>query len=137
MTTIHKTPQIQMHKQNSENQNNSVQMQNKKETYDKYKHVPKQVMEVAEAYESQFTNFLLNEMKKSSQMDMGPAEKIYNSMLDEERSQMMAKTNTGLGIKDVVIRDLMQKMGHNNFGGSRGQQVEMYQKVNSQKGESK
>ena len=136
MTTIHKTPQIQMHKQRSEGSSDSVQMQNRKVDYDKYKHVPKQVMEVAEAYESQFTNFLLNEMKKSSSLDMGPAEKIYNSMLDEERSQMMAKTNTGLGIKDVVIRDLMQKMGHNNFNQPGKQQVEMYKKVNSQKGES-
>lgn len=146
MTVIHKTPQIQMLKPDQKQE--PVQMKQAQQMpYDKYKDVPKKVMEVAEMYESQFTDHLLKEMKKSSGRELGPAEKIYHSMLDSERSKMMAKTNTGLGIKEVVIQEIMQQMNPQSFKMNipqygkdnvemHRQKVEMYKKVNSQKGES-
>lgn len=141
MTVIHKTPQIQMHKSERNSQHDSsssaVQMKHKQMPYDKYKYVPKQVMEVAEGMESQFTDHLLKQMKKSSGKELGPAEKIYHSMLDSERSKMMAKTNTGLGIKDVIIREFHPQFEQRNFRQpTETAPVEMYKKINSQKGES-
>lgn len=97
---------------------------------DKYKHVPKQYMKVAEGMESQFTNHLINEMRKSAQSSQtGPAENIYNSMLDAERAKIMAETNSGLGIKDVVLREL-----YPNFDKPNIQNVKMYKQINSGQG---
>lgn len=134
MTTIHQTPKIQMHK--SKTESDSVEMNNKQVAYDKYKYVPKEVMEVAEGIESQFTDHLMREMKKSSGKELGPAENIYHSMLDSERSKMMAKTNTGIGVKDVVIRELYPQFEQKNLHKAPAEQVNMYKKINSQKGES-
>ena len=137
MTVIHKTPQIQMQKSKTEVPSVEMTNANKQVAYDKYKYVPKEVMEVAEGIESQFTDHLLREMKKSSSQELGPAENIYHSMLDSERSKMMAKTNTGLGIKDIVIRELHPQFEQINFNKPAArEQVKMYNKINSQKGES-
>lgn len=131
----------------SEQRQESVQMNQKSvDTYDKYKHVPKQVMEVAQGMEEQFTNHLLSEIQKSSGRELGSAEKIYQGMLDRERSQLIAASDTGLGVKDVIIEDLMRKISPHttrlNYQQSDNkvkmhrENVEMYKKVNSQKGES-
>ena len=75
---------------------------------DKYKNVPKPYMRVAEGMEAQFTNHLLGQMRKSinSTEPQSQAEKVYKSMLDDERSQMMAKSDSGLGIKDLVLNQI-------------------------------
>lgn len=115
----------------------AVEMNNLKQMpYDKYKYVPADVMEVAEGIESQFTDHLMREMKKSSGKELGPAENIYHSMLDSERSKMMAKTNTGIGVKDVVIRELYPQFEQKNLNQAKASQVQMYNKTNSQKGEN-
>ncbi len=150
MTVIHKTPQTQIQK-SSKQDPNAIKMANTKQPYDKYKYVPKNVMEVAEGMESQFTNHLLREMKKVSGQKLGPAENIYQSMLDSERSKMMAKSNSGLGIKDVVIRELYPQFQQVDYRQRQNNEsvrmhkeikpqpkqskVEMYKKVNSQQGE--
>lgn len=73
--------------------------------------VPKPYREVAEGMETQFINHMLGEMRKSIQKTTpdSSSEAYYNSLLDYERSQMMAKNADGIGIKEVVLRDLMPK----------------------------
>ncbi|MDP7321800.1 MAG: rod-binding protein [Bacteriovoracaceae bacterium] len=75
---------------------------------DKYKNVPKPYLKVAEGLEAQFTNHLLNQMRKTVHPiePESQAEKIYKSMLDSERSELMSKTDTGLGIKDLVLEQI-------------------------------
>jgi Rod binding domain-containing protein len=101
---------------------------------EKYRHIPKDYMRVAEGMEAQFTNHLLGEMRKTIH-SVDPEtqdEKIYKSMLDNERSDMMAKSNSGLGIKDLVLDQIYPK--HRRVPQDQG--VKMYNKLNSQKGES-
>jgi len=107
--------------------NNIPPIQMPKHDPDKYKNVPKEYLQVAEGMESQFTNHLLNEMRKSVKAPSGPAEGIYRSMLDAERSKLMAQTNTGLGIKDVVLREIYPNFDKPNLGN-----VKMYKDINAQ-----
>lgn len=74
-------------------------------TQDKYKNVPKAYMDVAEGMEAQFTNHLLTQMRKTapSVNPESQATKVYKSLLDSERSDMMAKTSSGIGVKDLVL----------------------------------
>ena len=98
---------------------------------DKYKNVPKEYLKVAEGMEAQFTNHLLNEMRKTVKHSTNsPAERIYRSMLDQERAKMMAETNTGIGIKDTVLREI-----YPNFNKPNKANLNHYQAINSQKGE--
>lgn len=72
---------------------------------DKYKHVPKDYMRVAEGMEAQFTNHLLSQMQKTIDPanPESQAEKIYRSMQNDERAKLMAASQSGIGIKDMVL----------------------------------
>ncbi len=102
---------------------------------DKYKNVPKPYLKVAEAMEAQFTNHLLGEMRKTvhSANPETQAEKIYKSMLDDERAQMMANSHSGLGVKDLVLDQIYpqyrQKAAVQNA-------MNTYKQINSQQGEN-
>lgn len=88
----------------------NISMQNLKsyKPHDKYKHVPKEVMKVAEGMESQFINHMINEMRKTVNKTepMNQAERFYNSKLDEEYSKIMSETKSGLGLKEMIIEQL-------------------------------
>jgi Rod binding domain-containing protein len=104
---------------------------------DKYKYVPKDYMRVAEGMEAQFTNHLLAQMRKTvdSANPVGNAEKIYRSMLDDERSKLMANSTSGLGVKDMVLDQIYPQYKQLN----QRQAVQMYNKnldTNSHKGEN-
>tara|TARA_Y100000768_G_scaffold388543_1_gene385096 strand:+ start:9938 stop:10309 length:372 start_codon:yes stop_codon:yes gene_type:complete len=104
----------------------------------KHQNVPKEVVQAAEAMEEQFANHLINEMRKSvGKESKSSAEDFYNSLMDRERAKMLAKSDTGLGIKDVVIDEYMRKTARPSSYG-QFEKVEMYekQKPNSQKGET-
>lgn len=118
MSQIKNTPEIHIRQQ----------VQN-----DKYKNVPKDYMRVAEGMEAQFTNHLLNEMRKTIHptTPQTQAEKIYRSMLDDQRSQMMAKSDTGLGIKDMVLDQIYPRYKQRPPQDA----VSIYNKSNSQQGE--
>ncbi len=103
---------------------------------DKYKNVPKPYMQVAEGMERQFTNHLLTQMRKTvdSSEPESNAEKIYKSMLDDERANLMAKSNSGLGVKDMVLDQIYPQYKRQNQLNA----VQMYNKnmnTNSHKGE--
>lgn len=115
--------------------NNIPTIQMQKQDADKYKNVPKEYLQVAEGMESQFTNHLLNEMRKSVKAPGSSAERIYRSMLDAERSKLMAQTNTGLGIKDVVLREIYPNFDKPNLGNVKMYKEISKETINSQQGE--
>lgn len=131
MTIIHTKPQTLMANQKRDT---SPSIHNHLAQTDKYKDVPKDLLEVAESMESQFTNHLLKEMRKSVGTENSQHQKIYESFLDSERSQLMAKTNSGVGVKDLVIEQYSPGFKTRI---TNPEQVKIYQKqVNSQQGES-
>ena len=118
MNQINETPQIHVRKSYAQ---------------DKYRNVPKDYLKVAQGMETQFTNHLLGEMRKTVQPTNpeSQAQKIYKSMLDDERAKMMSESNTGLGVKDMVLDQI-----YPNWRKSNPQHaVQMYKQVNSQQGE--
>lgn len=128
MTEIHRKQQVQIHKGVQQRSPRIHKAHNT--AYDPYKHVPKQVMEVAEGLESQFTNHLLREMRKTSGRELGPAENIYQSMLDAQRAEMMSQSRTGVGIKDLVIEQLDPNFRQQQFPHRNNQkQIQNYQNV--------
>ena len=72
---------------------------------DKFKNVPKPYMNFVEGMERQFTNHLLKEMRKTVHPTEPEtqAEKYYKSIMDDERAKLMAESDTGLGIKEVIL----------------------------------
>lgn len=72
---------------------------------DKFKNVPKPYMDFVEGMERQFTNHLLNEMRKTVHTadPETQAEKYYKSIMDDERAKIMAESDSGLGIKEIIL----------------------------------
>jgi len=76
---------------------------------DFYKKALRPYEEIAEGMEANFTNHLLQEMKKTipkDNPDSAPMD-YYNSLMDSERSQLMAKSETGLGVKKVILDQIV------------------------------
>lgn len=83
--------------------------------------------------EEQFANHLIGEMRKSiGKNSTSSAENFYNSMMDRERAKMMAASDTGIGVKEVIIDEFMRKTARPS---SHFENVKMYKQVDSQKGE--
>lgn len=71
--------------------------------------------EIAEGMETSFTSHMLAEMRKSipKEGNDSPSMDYYNSLLDYERAQLMAKSDSGLGIKKVILDQIVpQNMKH-------------------------
>lgn len=65
--------------------------------------------EIAEGMETSFTSHMLAEMRKTipkETPDSSPME-YYNSLMDFEMAQTMAKSDTGLGIKKVILDQIV------------------------------
>lgn len=75
----------------------------------KYKNVPKAYTDIAEGMETQFINHMMNEMRKTvhSEKPDSNANKYYKSLLDHERSKIMAATDNGIGLKDVILDQIV------------------------------
>lgn len=71
--------------------------------------------DIAEGMETSFTSHMLAEMRKTIPKE-GPdssAMEYYNSLLDYERAQLMAKSDSGLGVKKVILDQIVpQHMKH-------------------------
>jgi Rod binding domain-containing protein len=65
--------------------------------------------DIAEGMEANFTSHMLAEMRKTVPKDApdSSAMEYYNSMLDHERSQLMAKSDTGLGVKKIILDQIV------------------------------
>jgi Rod binding domain-containing protein len=71
--------------------------------------------DVAEGMEASFTSHMLAEMRKTIPKETpdSSAMEYYNSLLDYERAQSMAKSDSGLGIKKVILDQIVpQHMKH-------------------------
>ena len=71
--------------------------------------------EIAEGMETTFTSHMLAEMRKTvgKEGPESPGMEYYNSLLDSERAQLMAKSESGLGVKKVILDQIVpQHMKH-------------------------
>lgn len=71
--------------------------------------------EIAEGMETSFTSHMLAEMRKAVPKEGAdsPAMDYYNSLLDYERAQLMARSDSGLGVKKVILDQIVpENMKH-------------------------
>ena len=71
--------------------------------------------DIAEGMEANFTSHMLAEMRKTIPKESPDSSSMdyYNSLLDFERAQLMAKSDSGLGIKKVILDQIVpQNMKH-------------------------
>ena len=71
--------------------------------------------DIAESMEANFTSHLLKEMRKAVPKETPdtPATDYYNSLLDAERAELMAKSESGLGVKKIILDQIVpQHMKH-------------------------
>jgi Rod binding domain-containing protein len=71
--------------------------------------------DIAEGMEANFTSHMLAEMRKTIPKENpdSSAMEYYNSLLDYERAQLMAKSDSGLGVKKVILDQIVpQHMKH-------------------------
>lgn len=75
----------------------------------KYKNVPKPYLDVAQGMETQFINHMMNEMNKTvkSEQPDSSAEKYYKGLLDNERAKIMAQTENGIGLKEIILDQIL------------------------------
>jgi Rod binding domain-containing protein len=105
-------------------------LQNSKKVFEKYKNVPEAYLKVAKGMETQFINHMLGEMRKTvkSETPEAPGEAYYKSMLDYERSKMMADTENGVGLKDLIL-DQIYPQNLRNAQNTSANATQMYKKV--------
>ena len=65
--------------------------------------------DIAEGMEANFTSHMLAEMRKTvpKEEQDSSAMEYYNSLLDYERAQLMAKSDSGLGVKKVILDQIV------------------------------
>jgi Rod binding domain-containing protein len=71
--------------------------------------------DIAEGMETSFTSHLLQQMRKTVPKEGAdsPSMDYYNSLLDYERSQIMAKSESGLGVKKLILNQIVpENMKH-------------------------
>jgi Rod binding domain-containing protein len=75
----------------------------------KYANVPTQYHEIAQGMETQFINHMMNEMNKTVKSDQpdSHASKYYKGLLDHERSKIMAQTENGIGLKEIILDQIV------------------------------
>lgn len=74
--------------------------------------VPKEYREVAEGMESEFVNFLISEMRKTvnKEEEDSTAQDFYESMLDNEYSQILSKTRGGVGLQKIILDQIYPQL---------------------------
>ena len=118
-----------------------VQIQNPIIKQDKYAGIPKPYMDVAEGMEAQFIGHMMAELQKTVEKNTPDtqAQAYYNSLLDGERAEIMAKTDTGVGLKEVILDQIypkyMRKPIANNEAIGQYQNVSM-KDTNSKRGDT-
>lgn len=72
---------------------------------DKYNNIPKDYLNIAESMEAQYINHMLSELDKTiiKEKPESAAEKYYKSLINTERAEIMAKSESGIGIKDLIL----------------------------------
>ncbi len=75
----------------------------------KYKNVPKPYLDVAKGMEKQFISYMISQMNNSvkSENEDSSAQKYYKGLMDNERAEIMANTKNGIGMKDLVLDQIL------------------------------
>lgn len=77
---------------------------------DTTKYIPTPYKKVAKAQESAFLKFMLDQMHKTTgSKPKGSAGTIYRSLLNQERADLIAEQNKGLGIQNVILDQIYPK----------------------------
>jgi Rod binding domain-containing protein len=65
--------------------------------------------DIAEGMESSFTSHMLKEMRKTIPKETPDSSSMdyYNSLLDHERAELMAKSDSGLGVKKIILNQIL------------------------------
>jgi len=63
---------------------------------------------VAKKMEENFLNFLIEKMRQAAPTseDKSTSMNYYKGLLDQQRAKIMANTNGGVGIQDVILRQI-------------------------------
>lgn len=90
----------------------------------------KAIEKIAGSLEANFVNLLVKEMKKTVPIngEKSQATGIYESMLDEERSRLVSQTKSGLGIKKIIMDQMVPSRKIEHF--QRPNPLAEYQKHN-------
>jgi Rod binding domain-containing protein len=69
----------------------------------------KPYVEVAEGLETQFTNHMIEQMRRTIPRENDPsaAESYYESLMDNERAKTMAQSDSGIGLKRVILDQIV------------------------------
>ena len=70
------------------------------------KYIPEDYQNVAKSMEKQFLKFMIEQMKKTTQLkkdDQGISMRYYKDLLTDKRSDIMSGHNGGLGIQDIIL----------------------------------
>ncbi len=70
-----------------------------------FKYVPTAFKKVAQGMETQFSEFMLNQMRKGTLLDEDDSSSMdyYKDLMDTETAQAMAKKEKGVGIQKVIL----------------------------------
>lgn len=72
-------------------------------------YIPKEAINAAQGFESEFAKIMLNEMQNSiPKSSSSSAQEIYTQLLTDERAKAMAQTNQ-LGIQNVILDQIYPK----------------------------
>ena len=63
---------------------------------------------VAKKMEENFLNFLIEKMRQAAPLteDKSTSMSYYKGLLDQQRAKIMADSNGGVGIQDVILRQI-------------------------------
>jgi Rod binding domain-containing protein len=69
----------------------------------------KPYVDVAEGMETQFSNHMIEQMRKSipREKELSSAESYYESLMDHEHAKSMAQSDSGLGLKKVILDQIV------------------------------
>lgn len=75
----------------------------------KFKNVPKPYLDVAKGMEKQFISHMIQQMQSSvkSEKPDSAATKYYKGLMDDQRAEIMANSENGIGLKDIVLDQIL------------------------------
>lgn len=112
-------------------QSNNANIQQKPNQSGKYKNVPKAYLDFAKGQERIFANHLIKQMRKGidKTQQESTAERYYKGLMDDEIAKVISESDSGLGIKDVVLNQIYPQYKDNTKSAQ-----EAYGLKNSNKG---
>jgi len=110
------------------NSNSNIQVPKSHSSNDKYKNVPKPYLDIAQGMETQFISNMMKEMNKTviSEKPDNSSTKYYKSLLDHERAKIMAGTDNGIGLKDLILDQIAPQYMQKHQASAK-QAIKMYQ----------